>query len=357
MSRLYTSSLLGGLAPLTPVPWPPPARNLLLETIFKRPCTSGEWQALFTHWQRPASETEEAKIEAAARRIGGALRHSKFLPLRSWRIVKQGSYHNNTNIRADSDMDLGVCLTDAFFSDGPAYDRPNMAELGREPLPFTFDQYKAHVAWCIEEEFGRGAVRSGKRAIHVNKDALEKIQIDVVPAFTYQLYGARSGPFGLRGSPHNGIALIGTDGKRITNFPDQHYANGCAKTERTGRRYKRVVRILKRLRNHIADNPYVPAQIRGHAQETASHLIESLVYNCPDALFGHDEIYDDVVAVLKYLSIGLNDRSDGQTLLTMPVWVLWLEVNGIKPLFGPQQAWKVLDAVTFVEYARAYMDV
>jgi hypothetical protein len=352
----YATSLLGG--PISTDPWPVlPPTNALLEAIFKRPRSPSEWKDRFAHWQRPASETEEAKIEAAARRIGIALRRSEFLPLRSWRIVKQGSYYNNTNVRTDSDMDLGVCLTDAYFSDGPSYDLPTMTELGREPLPFTFDQYRAHIAWCLEEEFGRSVVRIGKKAIHINKDALERIQVDVVPAYTYQLYSARTNPLGSRGIPHNGLALITSDGRRITNFPEQHYVNGCAKNDRTGRRYKRVARILKRLRNHLVDNPYIPADVQRRAKDTASFLIESLVYNCPDRLFGRAEIYDDVVAVLTHLNTMLNDPSDGQTLLTMPVWALWTEVNGIKSLFGTHQAWSVLDAIVFVEYARSYMEV
>ena len=347
--------LLGGL-PIAPTPVTPPL-NLLLKELYRRPRNRSEWQARFRYWQRPASKTEEAKIEATARRVAAALRHSAFLPQRQWRVVKKGSYHDNTNVRVDSDMDLGVCLTDAFFMDGPQSDFPTLGELGREPLPFRFDQYKAHIAWCLQQEFGARAITIGKKAIQVHKDDNEKIHADVVPAFTFQLYGPRSGPFGLRGVTENGIALITSEGRRITNFPDQHYANGCAKNDRTRRRYKRVVRILKRLRNHIAENPDAPQSIRAAAKSTASFLIDCLVYNCPDTVFENAEIYDDVVGVLRYLSAVLNDPADGRTLLGMPSWVFWREVNGIKPLFGLEQAWTVAGAASFIGYARAYMEV
>jgi len=316
-----------------------------------------EWQARFSYWQRPASETEEAKIEGTARRVAAALRHSAFLPQRQWRVVKQGSYHNNTNVRVDSDMDLGVCLTDAFFMDGPQTDFPTISELGREPVPFRFDQYKEHVAWCLRQEFGAPAITIGKKAIHIHKNDNEKIHADVVTAFTFQLYGPRSVPFGLRGMPDDGIGLITADGRRITNFPDQHYTNGCAKNDRTGRRYKRVVRIVKRLRNHFAENPDAPAKVRADAKSTASFLIDCLVYNCPDSFFQNAEIYDDVAGVLRYLSAVLNDPADGRTLLGMPSWIFWREVNGIKPLFGVDQAWTVAEAASFIGYARAYMEV
>ena len=94
-----------------------------------------------------------------------------------------------------------MCLTDAFFTDGPQYDLPTLAEFGREPLPFGFDWYKAHIAQCLEDEFGRGTVQIGKKAVHIHKNAEEKIQADVLPAFTYELYGARSGPALTAASP------------------------------------------------------------------------------------------------------------------------------------------------------------
>jgi hypothetical protein len=254
-------------------------------------------------------------------------------------------------------MDLGVCLTDAFFVDGPQYDFPGMLELGRERVPFQFHEYKSHIAWCLEQEFGRNTVKIGKKAIHIHKDDKDKIHADVVPTYTFQIFGPRLGLGSARGAPHNGIALITAEGGRITNFPDQHYLNGCAKNDRTGRRYKRVARILKRLRNHMAEHPEAPENVRVRAKNTPSFLVESLVYNCPDHLFGHTEIYDDVTAILRHLSTVLNAPLDGRTLLALPLSAFWYEVNGIKSLFGEGQAWSPSEASDFIECARAYMGV
>ena len=229
-----------------------------------------------------------------------------------------------------------------------------MVELGLEPLPFTFEDFKNHIAACVRDEYGYSSLDIGKKALHVHKDDCDRVSVDVVPAFTYRLYGARQNLLMPRGAPVEGIALIAV-GQRITNFPRQHYANGCAKNDRTGRRYKRVVRILKRLRNHMAENVDAAPQIRGRAKATASFLIESLVYNCPDNLFGNASIYDDVVAVLGFLSRGLSDRSAGTTLLTLPAWASWLEVNEVKVLFGDGQTWSVRDALEFVTFAQSYM--
>ena len=62
-----------------------------------------------------------------------------------------------------------------------------------------------------------------------------------------------------------------TDGgaKRVINWPEQHKKNGIAKNNETGRRYKRMVRIMKSI-NDLTENP-VPG-----------FLLECLMWNVPN---------------------------------------------------------------------------
>jgi hypothetical protein len=249
-------------------------------------------------------------------------------------------------------MDLCVCLTDAPSSKARRLTHNGGAR--REPLPSR--SIIGHIAWCLQQECGVAAVTMGSKAIHLHKNDADRINADIVPGYVFQRFGARRAPFGSRGAPDLGVALLTSSGKRLTNFPVQHYRNGCAKNDRTGRRYKRVVRILKRLRSHMAENTDLPQALREQVRATASFLIESLVYNCPDPLFGRAAIYDDVVAVLGYLSTGLQDQTP-TTLLGTPVWAHWTEVNGIKALFTPDQVWSTRGAAKLVGAARAYMGV
>lgn len=252
-------------------------------------------------------------------------------------------------------MDLCVCLTDAFFTDGPPGDAPTLTELGRVLLPFKFEQYRAHIAWCLQQEFGAAAVTLGSKAIHLHKNNAERINADVVPTYRFERYGPRLAPVGYRGAPELGVALLTRGGERLTNFPEQHYRNGCAKNDLTARRYKRVVRILKRLRNHMADNPELPPALRAQVRAAASFLVESLVYNCPNELFHHTVIYDDVVAALGRLSAALQGQLRTSLLGLFAYDDHWMEVNGVKPLFAAEQAWTVQSAAQFVAAARAYL--
>ena len=232
-----------------------------------------------------------------------------------------------------------------------------MPEAGRVRLDFTYEQYKGEIVSCLRTVFGPSAVKVGAKAVHVHNDSQDRISIDVVPAFTFELYRARANNFGPYTSPNVGIAFPGAGGRLITNFPRQHYEHGTLKNDATGRRYKRVIRIIKRLRNHIAENAYASPPARACAKATSSFLIESLVFNCPDHLFGNSSIYDDVTAVLRFLSSGLTDVRPGTTLLAVPSWMWWWEVNQVRLLFTPDKAWSAQSAVQFITYARSYMEI
>ncbi len=65
-------SALFGLPP--PNPFATSILGEALTELTRKPRSRSEWEARFSHWQKPASDTEEQKIEAAQRRIGRALR-------------------------------------------------------------------------------------------------------------------------------------------------------------------------------------------------------------------------------------------------------------------------------------------
>ena len=80
--------------------------------------------------------------------------------------------------------------------------------------------------------------------------------------------------------------------KAILNYPKQQYANGQAKHDRTGRRFKKMVRIIKNLCNEMAD-----AGIEA-AKPIPSFLIECLAYQVPDVAFGQPTFYEELKRVL-----------------------------------------------------------
>src|ERR1019366_9357909 len=102
------------------------------------------------------------------------------------------------------------------------------------------------------------------------------------------------------GTPENNRINYGTElhpdnGGKIINWPRQNYKNGVAKNDATGRRFKAMVRKLKRLRNEMLAN--------GHqvAAPIPSYLLECLAWNVPNEGLGHDEYSVDVRYAIAHL--------------------------------------------------------
>ena len=75
------------------------------------------------------------------------------------------------------------------------------------------------------------------------------------------------------------------------SFPEQHYANGVAKNEQTGRSFKSIVRILKNARGRLIEKGLISADLM------PSFFLECLVWNAPDSCFANDTWRADAEAV------------------------------------------------------------
>ena len=220
-------------------------------------------------WTRPASETEATQRERTERAVRRALDNHPTLAGQPLKVYAKGSYANNTNVRQDSDVDIVVEYTGGFYYD--AAGEVDVARLGISdysgPFP-DFSDFKAAVQSALSRAFGSGTVARHNKCITVAKGATP-LPADVVPCWTHRWYYSQT-------SYEPGTAFFADDRPHrcIENYPQQHYDKGVAKNNRTSRRYKRTVRILKRLENDMVD--------KGLIDEVPSYLIECLVYNCPD---------------------------------------------------------------------------
>ena len=286
------------------------------------------WNEQFASWQKPATDAEEDRIERAARMIRAAIDRSRTLAAYDLEVIAQGSYRNNTNVRLDSDMDICVCHQAQLRFHIQAGAGVTPQELHISPLPegtveTTFHMLKNDLYAALGEI---DHVNWGDKALTIRGLEGSRVVADVVPALRYVL--ARSGATLLGGARvDRGTCIRADTGAWIVNFPEQHYERGTEKNIRTGRRYKKTVRILKRLHDEI--------QFIGSAP---SFLIESLVYNCPDHIFAAADWYDTVNATLVHIRNMTADDAQAATLL---------EANEIKALFDAGQKWTRLDAWFF----------
>ena len=293
-----------------------------------------DWEQAFTSWAKGPGTTEQGKCENAETAIRKALAAHEKLADMDITVFAQGSYRNRTNVRQDSDVDICVRLNYTFF---PEYPQGKTHEyFGNKAGSISFKDFKNLVQEAVEDYFGEDSVTRGNKAFKIHANTY-RIDADVVATFErrkYHVYADGSYDY------MSGIAFDADDGKRINNWPNQNYDNSLKKHDDTGRRYRKIVRILKRLRNQMQDEGIVAAN------NIASCLIEALVWNVPNDHFQFDTYSEDVRNVLANIfnkTIADKDCSD------------WREVNGIKYLFRPAQPWTRAQAHDFVAAAWDYL--
>jgi predicted nucleotidyltransferase len=296
---------------------------------------SRDWETTFSGWGAPPSDTEQAKSENAERAIRRAIAASDKLKSTSIEVFVQGSYANRTNVRQDSDVDICALYTGAFFSDYSMSQALNSNVLGFQDGTYPYVDFKKDVGAALASYFDEKSVTQGNKAIDVHANTY-RIDADVVPCFEHRRF---------MGTPENNWYLSGTEfhpgnGGVIINWPRQNYANGVEKNDATGRRFKVVTRILKRLRYKLIEEGYAAAE------PIPSYLIECLAWNVPNGGFQHDTLKADVRYALAHL---WNETRADETCKQ------WGEVNDLKYLFWSGQPWTRAEVNEFLQTAWDYI--
>ncbi len=281
---------------------------------------------------KPPSKTEQDRCNRAVCAIKDAVAADATLAIKNVVTFPQGSYRNRTNVRHDSDVDVCVLCEDAYYYD--SLPGVSVLSVGFTPATYKFCSYKNDVERALVNRFGRANVRRGNKAFDVNENT-QRVDADAAPCFSYRLY--------FNGwQYHEGTALITDDtGRRITNFPQQQYDNGVAKNNSTNRRFKKAVRIVKKLSHEMEDVGVASARTM------ASFLIESLIWNAPNHLFGPPSLRDMTQGVIAHL--WEYTRADATCCA-------WREENGIKLLFDGSQSWTRAQANQFLFDAWNYVE-
>jgi hypothetical protein len=223
-------------------------------------------------WSHQGSVTQSKDTYATIKR---ALEHvnAKYTD-RNFSVFLQGSYGNDTNIHAESDVDVVIRYDGAFFHD--------LTELPAEQQSafkayfsdgtYLYNTFKGHVQTTLEAAFGR-SVKLGKKAIKVEANGSRR-SADVVVAFEYRRYYKFNSNFEQRYD--TGIVFFTSDNTRIANYPKQHSENCTTKHQATGNNFKPVVRIFKNIRSRLVDNGVIGEGV------APSYFIEGLLYNVPN---------------------------------------------------------------------------
>ncbi len=196
---------------------------------------------------------------------------------RQFSIFLQGSYGNDTNIYADSDVDLVICLRSVYYSDTSGLDPSEKAryEAARSPASYTFLDFKREVCAWLSANYGEN-VTSGNKAILVpgNGNRRDADVLACVEHHDYYTYPDQGAP-----KYHEGIAFWTDNGDKIVNYPKQHLANCTQKNGDTRTRFKPDVRVLKNMRNAAVAEGVL------RKGKSPSYFLEGMLYNVPAQIF------------------------------------------------------------------------
>lgn len=225
-------------------------------------------------WSRQGSITQSSSTYNA---IKGVL-EDRATPYagRNSVVFLQGSYGNDTNIYAESDVDIIIRLDDCFFSDLDSLSEEERAahKQAFSDAAYTHVDFKRDVLSVLTDQYG-SAVKNGDKAITIDANASRR-KSDVIVATQFRRYVK------FRSSSDSeyteGICFFNAAGERIVNYPKQHSANLTFKHQTSSGWLKPMVRVLKNMRNRMFDQGLIKAGL------APSYYLEGLLYNVPNAM-------------------------------------------------------------------------
>ncbi|MDE0178469.1 MAG: nucleotidyltransferase [Gammaproteobacteria bacterium] len=245
-----------------------------------------------------------------------------------FKVFLQGSYGNDTNVYAESDVDVVICLRSTFHYDIDLLtpgERVSFENAYPGGASYHYPQFKADVQHALESAFPR-AVTLGSKAFKIAGSGSRR-SADVVAATQFRCYRRFAAAWDCEYD--EGIRLVSSNGVSIVNCPRQHSENCTAKHQEVNGLYKPVVRIYKNMRNTLVRRRIISRQ------RAPSYFLEGLLHNVPSGHFGGNYC-DNIVRTFNWMYGA--DRSQ------------FMCANGIRPLFGnTADTWSAVDCDTFLD--------
>lgn len=162
-----------------------------------------QWEEKFQRWAKSPSQSETERCENTEKAIREAINADARLANRNIRVFTQGSYRNRTNVRRESDVDVGVLCLDTFFYK-PLPEGTAESTFGIAPATYHYEQFKNDVGQALISHFGAGAVTRGNKAFDI-KESRRLVEADVAPFFEHRRYQQDGGYLsGVELIPDNG---------------------------------------------------------------------------------------------------------------------------------------------------------
>lgn len=196
---------------------------------------------------------------------------------KNFKVFLQGSYGNDTNIYAESDVDIVIRLDDCFFSDTDwlSEEEKTAHKHAFKSAAYTHVDFKRDVLSVLQAQYGK-AVNAGGKAIAIDANGSRR-KSDVIAAIQFRRYSK------FRSTTDSayieGICFFSANGEQIANYPKQHSANMTSKHQATSGWLKPMSRVFKNMRSRMISEGFI------EAGTAPSYYLEGLLYNVPTDRF------------------------------------------------------------------------
>ena len=240
-------------------------------------------------------------------------------------IYPQSSYRCGTNIES-SDIDLNVSYNWDLLAKGS----PGFADS---------QKFKGLVGEALVRRFNEKNVKITNFAFKLN-EILFNVNIDIIASFAYKRDIERQKNNLVKTRQTTEIGFYRDKSTYIVERAEEGFRNKAIKHQQTGRRFKKSVRILKKLQERMQES-------NAKAFRNApGQIIEALVYNVPNSVFGHKYITDDIMHILNYC---IQNTSDDEKCKS------WMDADKFRPVFDKNRKWMREQAHHFFVAAREYI--
>ncbi len=250
---------------------------------------------------------------------------------KNYQVFLQGSYGNDTNIYAESDVDVVIQLNDVFYSDTTQLSAEDKEAYEQTLIPadYSYDQYKRDVLQALTDRF-HSDVKAGDKAISVAANGGRR-KTDVIAAMQFRRYWRFKNIYDA--NYDEGICFFNSAGERIVNYPRQHSENLTRKHQSSNKMLKPMIRILKNLRSKLVADGSL------HPGVAPSYYLEGLLYNVPNEKFVSSYV-DCFVNAINWIQMEAD--KDKLVCANEQYYLLWA---------GSHTSWEKANAEAFIQAA------
>ncbi|MFA5601956.1 MAG: nucleotidyltransferase [Phenylobacterium sp.] len=275
-------------------------------------------------------------MQNAEHMVREAIRSDEKLEGKSIDIFGQGSYANNTNVRQNSDIDINVCLKDVFYFELPQGLSEEDAGINHlSKSIYSYPDFKNDVEVALVNKFGRNDIIRKNKCITIKGNSYRN-ETDVVPTCDYRRYKGYNNYV-------SGIKFLSDQGDWIVNFPKQHIKNGIIKNDETSRRFKRLTRLLRKIRYLMIEEGI------DVSDNITSFLLECLLWNVPNEIINHFDTWQDrLIYSIAYIYKHTKSHLECEN---------WMEISELLYLFKGRRKWSFNDVNNYMSSLLRYLDV